>query len=335
MNVDRLAKELEEIYENSCYPNVTEDDKCLALDEQELAIIHMCLESLGNESGYCVDKYTTKDLYILMKNCNFGNRECKYDRVKEQPLKCKQFDRLSGYSLDNVSEILLVYYAVLLLTANDMSTFDYMGKSHRNYFQVYAYFACICPKTFSVLFLNAIYIFMRKAHKCSIGVLERYLEDTEKLWQAYYMLLLRHDIMAEITKEFTKLVSYDKRVFHTNYIKVYRWQVPGFLAFDFMGGDTIPESRYKTVIAGAKYFNRYFELLKNDLQNYSSIPNTIYEKIDSIVKKINLLIEVFCKLLETKVGKTQPIPENFANINELVKRYEKFCEESGAKLIKD
>ena len=67
--VDKYVKELEEMYEYSSFKKGIKEgnEKCLALDEQELAIMRMCIEELAGEEGIVKDNFFSRGLF--MKIC--------------------------------------------------------------------------------------------------------------------------------------------------------------------------------------------------------------------------------------------------------------------------
>lgn len=330
-NVDKLVKELEDIYENSCLMKAVEagNEKCLALDEQELAIIHMCIEGLEIQEGVNKDNYKSKGLFILPNNRNLGNDECPEDRVKNEPLKYKKFDNSGGYQLENMTELLLVYYAALLLFANDENTGDYNEESKRHYFKVYAYFACICPKTFSILFFNQIHLFMSNAHKqLPPDKLRNYLEYTEELWKEYNSLLLnerRIQVSEEVITQFSKIMSYDEEVFFDNLIQMQNLSEDGFLAFDFNGGDTLRGYRFKTILMGIEYFQWYLKYLKEEISKNSFREESLLNTIDNILEHAKTLGSIFEDFLR-KEGEQPPIfVREFDSIYGLLNNFYGYC----------
>ena len=332
-NVDKLVKELEDMYENSCLKKAVEagNKKCLALDEQELAIMHMCIEGIERKEGINKEKYISKGLFILLKNRKLGNSECKHERVKNEPLKFKKYENCDGYVLDNMTQLLLVYYAALLLYANSENTGDYHMESKRHYFKVYAYFACICPKTFSILFFNQIHLFMSMASKqLPVDELRVYLDYTDSLWSEYNKLLQskrRIEISEKIITQFSEIMSYDETVFFENRIQVEKLSEKGFLAFDFKAGDTLRVYRFKMILTGIEYFQWFLKYLKEEILRYSFIEEDIISKIDRILKNSEALRVVFGSFLEKEDGEPDKFVREFDNMYGLIQKFYKYCED--------
>lgn len=328
--VDKLVKELEDIYENSCLKKAIEkgSEKCLALDEQELAIMHMCIEELAGQEGIDKNNYSSRGLFILLKNRNLGSVVCTEDRVKEEPLKYKKIAEFDENILDKMTQYLLVYYAVILLYANDKNTGDHNEKSKRRYFKVYAYFACICPKTFCILFFNQLHLFMSKAHKnLSYNELREYLEYTEELWREYNLLLQsenRIKIIAEVTSQFSKIMAYDEDIFFENLIQIENLRDDRFLAFDFMKGDTLGVYRFKMVLEGIQYFQWYLKYLKDEIPKYS-FEDSLSSTIDRIQENTEILKSIFENFLEKKGVQARPFERKFDNIYGLLKHFYRYC----------
>lgn len=331
--VDKFVKELEDMYENSCFKKAIKEGngKCLALDEQELAIMHMCIEALVNEEGVDKNNYLSKGLFILLKNHNLGYSECTDDRVKEEPLKYKKFEESDEYMLDKMTQLLLVYYAVLLLYANDKNTGDYNEKSKRRYFKVYAYFACICPKTFCVLFFNQLHLFMSKANKnLSSNELREYLEYTEELWREYISLLQnerRIEITGEVISQFSKIMAYNENVLYENLIQIEDLCDNRFLAFDFMGGDTLGVYRFEIVIEGIHYFWWYLEYLKDEIKKRYS-EESLLSTVEKVQDNAEDLTDVFSNFLEKNGTQYSKFKRKFDNIHGLLKRFHKEFEDT-------
>lgn len=329
----QLIKEFEEIYENSCLKKAVEagNRKCLALDEQELAIMNMCIECLERQEGINKDNYITRGLFILQKNVNWGNRECKHDRVKRQPLKYKRYSKGNNYKLENISQLLLVYYAILLLYANDENTGDYCGESKRRYFMIYAYFACICPKTFSILFFNQIHLFMSKTSKQQrVDELREYLDYTDDLWKGYIQLLSNEkvtEISEEIITEFGEIMSYDEEVCYNECINIYNLREYGFLAFDFKSGDTLRGYRFKIVLTGIEYFKWYLKYLKDGVLKESFKEEYLLKTIDSILESAEKLKVIFESFLEKEEQQPDKFERQFDNIYGLLHNFYKYCED--------
>lgn len=337
MDVDKLAKEFEDIYKNSCYKKDPDNEKCLALDEQELAIIYMCLETLVNSNGYDKNKYRTDGLFILLKDDLIGSDECNDLKISEQLLRYKKCIFDSNYSLKDISDYLLIYYAVLLFYANENHTEILSNKSNRYYFKVYAYFACICPKTFSVLFFNQMYLFMEKTYSLNnVDMLNKYLDNTEMLWKEYNLLLEEEEcikISEQMINQFREILAYDKKKLIDNLIKFEDLRCEGFLAFDFREGDTIEESRYKKILNGIQYFKWYLVFLENRLSHNLAKENKVYEFIKNILKNAEQLDKKFCKLLKNKGDSFNRKEINFADMNEFFKSFRMFCNEELIYLI--
>ncbi len=323
--VDKYVKELEDIYENSCFKKAIDEGnkKCLALDEQELAIMHMCIEELVNED---VDKnnYWSRGLFILLKNRNLGSIQCTDDRVKKEPLKYKKFEEPDAYILDKMDELLLVYYAVLLLYANDKNTEDRDERSKRRYFKVYAYFACICPKTFYVLFFNQLHLFMSKAHKAqSYDELIEYLQYTGELWEEYNSLLQsgrRIEITEKVISQFSRIMAYDERDFFENLIQIENLCDNRFLAFDFMKGDTVGQFRFRRVLKGIQYFWWYLEYLKDKISKYP-YEEILTSAIESVQKNVDILKTIFDGFVENEEPDPLPFEKDFDNMSGLLRSF--------------
>lgn len=331
-----MSKELEEIYENCCHKRREHTDKCLALDEQEVALIHMCLKILGDEGGYNKDDYTTQGLFILLKTRNWDKDECKEDKVAEQPIKYKKFEYIPDYSVENVSELLVTYYAVMLLYVNQNCTLDYQNKLERNYFRVYAFFACICPKTFNVLIFNQIYLFMVKTQGCSLNVLKKYLIYSKELWMEYNELMnenKRDEVIGYLFKQFREIIAYDESALYANASKLYELLNEGFLAFDFMSGDTIPEARYGKIVNGIEYFERYLLLLSTELKKASVEEKEVYEYIESILENIKCLCIFFEQLIEDAGVYKNQITKEFTDTKDLLKKFVLYCDAENITLL--
>lgn len=337
MDIEKISKDLEEIYENCCHIKREDKDeyKCLALDEQELALIHMCIEIMGSKNGYNKNNYTSKGLFIILKNNYLGNNECKEDKVAEQPIKYKKFEYINGYSIENASNLFLAYYGVLIFYANGYSTSDFRNKSQRNYFKVYAFFACICSKTFNILLFNQIYLFMHKAHNCSLVALKQYLMNTEELWLEYNRLMNaqeRNNILGKLHGQFREIIAYDEETLYACTSKIYELCDEDFLAFDFMKGDTIPKARYSRIINGIEYFKCYLFFLKYELKEKEIEDCMVFEQIENILNNAIQLDDVFCQLINN--SKCELIKTtNFINTDDLIKKFEKYCEEESIELI--
>ncbi len=331
IDTDKLVKELEDMYENSCFKKATEagNEKCLALDEQELAIMHMCIEGLAIQEGIDKNNYISRGLFILLKNRDLGGSVCVDNRIKEEPLKYKKFEEPDEYLLDNMTNLLLVYYAALLFYANDKNTGDYNKKSKRCYFKVYAYFACICPKTFNILFFNQLHLFMSKAHKnLSPDELKIYLDYTDELWVEYNSLLQserRIEISEEVITQFSEIMAHNEEIFFENRIKIENFREDGFLAFDFKGGDTLREYRFKTVLVGIDYFQWYLKYLKLEISENSFREESLLNKIDKILANTVKLKSIFENLLENENVESVPFKREFDNIYGLLEKFYEYC----------
>lgn len=164
MGIKELLEEFEKIYINECYEDTNK--KCLALDEQEFAAIQLCLEILEDPLGnFDRNNYeVVKGLFITLKENPLKGLACDDVRVREKLLKFKMIRTTPNYDLETAPDVFWLYYALLLLYANEDATTEH-GKTvyfERNYFRVYAYLACICPKVFCTLFFNEIFVFMKK-----------------------------------------------------------------------------------------------------------------------------------------------------------------------------
>lgn len=332
-NIDKLVKELETIYENSCFKKSIEvgNKNCLALDEQELAIIRMCVECLASQKGIDIDNYVSNGLFILLKHRDLGSSACTKDRVKAQPVKYKKYYIKSDYLLDNMTQLLFVYYAVLLLYANDENTGVYNKESRRHYFKVYAYFACICPKTFNTLFFNQLHLFMSNVNKqLPLEELREYLRYTDELWEEYRVLMSnnrRIEISEEVITQFSEIMSYDENVFFNNMIQMQNMSEDDFLAFDFMGGDTLRGYRFKTILTGIEYFQWYLEYLKDKIQEQSFNENDLIKMIDNILESSKELKHIFEDLLKAEGNDIPQFERTFDNVYELLIQFEAYCTE--------
>lgn len=333
---NQLVKEFEEIYENSCLKKAVEtgNRKCLALDSQELAIMSMCIECLERQEGINKDDYMSNGLFILQKKVNWRDKECKHDRVRRQPLKYKRYSNTNNYKLENISELLLVYYAILLLYANNENTGDYCGESKRRYFIIYAYFACICPKTFSLLFFNQVHLFMSKTSKQQqADELRVYLDYTDDLWKGYVRLLANEkviEISEEVITKFCEIMSYDEEVLFNGYISIYNLKEDGFLAFDFKSGDTLRGYRFKIVLMGIEYFKWYLKYLKDGILKQSFKEEYLLKKIDNILESAEKLKSIFESFLEKEEQQPDKFERKFDNIHGLLHNFYKYCEDKVA-----
>ena len=224
-------------------------------------------------------------------------------------------------------DLLLVYYAVLMFYANDKNTKDHNEKSKRRYFKVYAYFACICPKIFCVLFFNQLHLFMSKAHKnLSYDELREYLENTKELWREYNSLLQnerRIEITEEVISQFGEIMAYDENVFFENLIQIENLCDNRFLAFDFMEGDTLGEYRFKIVIEGIQYFWWYLEYLKDEIEKNYSFEENLINIIDKVQENAMNLKAVFEDFLQKMGIKASTFKRKFDNIHVLLKQFYK------------
>lgn len=331
-NVDKLVKELEDIYVNSCLKEAIDagNEKCLALDEQELAIMYMCVEGIEREEGINKDNYIARGLFILLKDRELGESACNRSRVAAEPLKYKRIQYNGGYVLEHMTQLLLVYYATLLLYANNANTGDYYMQSKRHYFKVYAYFACICPKTFTILFFNQIHLFISIKYKqMSAKELKEYLDYTDELWKEYNLLLsneIRIEITEEVITRFSEIMSYDEAVFYENRIQLDKLSEDGFLAFNFKEEDTLREYRFKMLLTGIEYFHWYLKYLKSEMSGHSFKEEGLIGTIDSIIESTEALGKIFESFLKKEDGQPDLFVREFDNMYELKHKFYKYCE---------
>ena len=228
-----------------------------------------------------------------------------------------------------MTQLLLVYYAALLFYANDENTGDYNEKSKRRYFKVYAYFACICPKTFNIFFFNQLHLFMSKAHEePSPDELRKYLEYTEELWREYNSLLHSEriiEISEEVITQFSEIMAYDEEIFFDNRIQIEKLTEIGFLAFDFKNGDTLRGYRFKTVLMGIEYFEWYLKYLKNEISKNSFREESLLNAIDRIMENVAMLKLVFEDLLKEEGVQPHHFERRFDNIYGLLNDFYEYC----------
>lgn len=324
VNIDKLVKELENIYENSCFYKAIQNgnDKCLALDEQELAIIYMCIETLAMNEGLDINNYETRGLFIVPKNRSLITSVCSDNRVKNQPLKFKKFEYASNFQLEQMTQYFFVYYAVIIFYANDENTGDYNEEVRRHYAKVYAYFACLCSKIFFTLFLNEIYIFMSKVNsQLPYKELYEYLEYTEELWEEYNALLKNKrsvEISEKVIDEFCEIMSCDEKALFRSWITIENLREDVFLAFDYMQGDTISSYRFKKILMGIEYFQDFLRCLKKDIEKNTFREETLLKKIDNILEYAKQLKLIFEDLLKQKKAQPYQYDEEFDNTYRLL-----------------
>lgn len=328
MDAKQYSKEIEDIYENCCNEKCYNFEKCMALDEREIAIIHMCMETLGNESGLNKENYVSKGLFILLKDYNIGSNECNEDHVKEETVKYKSFLKVPDFSIESKSNSLLAYYSVVLFMANYNCTGNRADKIDRNYFKIYAYVACICAKTFNIFMLNQIYLFIIKTKTCSMNDLKMYLAETEDLWTECCFLLTennRKENVSKIIAQFMEIISYNEEAKYRNAGALYNLLQEGFLGFDFINGDISPIARYRRILHGIDHFRCYLDFLKNDLQNNNMADQEICNKIDSILNKTKELDLFFSQLLRKEGDNVLKESLSFTDVYDLLNKFELYC----------
>lgn len=284
MNNKDKVDAFEKIYENDCYIKIA--DKCLAVDQQEFALVYMCLDILDNRRGYGLDKYYTKDLYILPKEDFISTLECTIDKVKDLPLKVKMICLDSNYKTDDAPEALWIYYAALLLTANIDATSTHSGiiKSKRQYFKVYAYLACICSKVFCALFFNNVHIFMTKINnEHFLDKIKKYIEDEKELWKEYDNLFAQNahkDVTRKTLAHFRRVLKNDSVVMHL--LKIEQKRENGFLAFDYREENPSEKTKLLKVVKGIELFQDYLTYLDKDMKVYKDSVIHLMEDISDI-----------------------------------------------------
>ena len=334
MDVKKLAKEIEEMYINNCNINISGENRCMALDQQELAIVNLCLEEIGNKNGYDKEKYITRDLFILYKEDLIGKKECKDIKIAEQPLKFKKSKHNPKFSLEYVSEIFLLYYAVIIFYANDEGTKLYStvkteNKSKRHYFKIYAWFACICPKIFNILFFNQIHLFITSTcDNDTINEIKEYLESTEELWREYNYLIGNEgseETLGKVITKFLEIMEYNNEVM--GMMKVFeRIRHTGFLAMDYKNRDTHEGVMLKKAVKGIKYFQLHLSFLKEKLSCDSDGTSEINTHIEHIQEYTEQLEGEFCELLIEQNNDCDNIEAEIAtDMVENLKHFEAYC----------
>lgn len=329
MDIRGLVEEFEKIYINKSYEDT--DKKCLALDEQEFAIIQMCLEVLEDKLGrFNKNNYKTQDLFVLLSDSLLNGEECHEAVVENLSLKMKMIKIDPNYDFETAPKALWLYYALLLLYANEEATIEHNStiKLERDYFKVYAYLACICPKTFCPLFFNHIYIFMKKtSEQQDIRILREYFIHTKELWKSLSELLQldkRNYVVGRIHSQFRI-----KMGVHPNLLKLIkrmdRSRSRGFLAFDYKGREPAEQNRLKRIINGVEYFEEYLNFMRSKLEKYIDEGDHLYEDMNEILVYAEKIKERICQLLALEDAVPDKINHNFCNIEELIYQFENYC----------
>lgn len=332
--LEQLISELKDFYEANCVKKSCEKEKCMALDEQEIALIHLCIDILGNEHIYDISNYTIKELFIVHKDEDLCQKICDKNHTQNEALKYKRISQTSDISLDQMTELLLVYYIATLLCANDENTIG-GAEIKRSYACVYAYFACICLKTFRTLFLNQIYIFMSKTHnQASFNDIRKNLEYEEELLAAYAELMEdkgRMKAKREITNRFWEIMKYDKAI--KSLIKIEDLRMPGFIAFDYNGGDTVEGPSYVGILEGIEYLLCYLKYLEKNIDDGTFDGNKLKDAIGNVRQNAIRLRNVFELLAAEANVNVSVFEQKFENINMLLESFKKHFDNNYIKLI--
>ena len=170
---------------------------------------------------------------------------------------------------------------------------------------------------------------MSKAHKnLSLNELRKYLEYTEELWEEYNSLLQserRIEISEEVITQFSEIMSYDEEVFFENRIQIENLSENGFLAFDFQGGDTLREYRFKTILAGIEYFRWYLIYLKDEISKNSFREENLLNIIDKLMENTVMLKSIFEDLLKKEDAQLPRFERKFDNIYGLLNDFYAYC----------
>lgn len=330
MDINILSEELEKIYTNKCDCDM-KDKKgeriCLGLDEQELAIIHMCMDILENRTGYNKEDYKVDEMFILLKNSPICKYRCTGEKVAKQPLKMMELRKDPSYCFESTTNVLFTFYALILKYANCQGTHNYKDKSIREYFKIYAYFACICPKVFVTLFLNQINIFMKRIYvEDDKNKISNYVKDTKTLWEEYVYLFSEKGnklIFGEIISQYGKVVNRDHIC---DLINIEEMHTTGFLAFDYKGRSPVESAMLVKAIKGIIYFQHFLNLFKNEQLKYLKSEDEVIEDIESLYGLTKELYKQI-KLFIDESGTDYRKPDIAAfNIEELLERFKRFCE---------
>ena len=163
----------------------------------------------------------------------------------------------------------------------------------------------------------------------SFDDLKKYLQYTEVLWKEYNTLLSNSKrilISEEIITQFSEIMSYDETVFFDNLIQMYDLSEDGFLAFDFMGGDTLRGYRFKIIINGIEYFKWYLKYLKIEISKNTFEEKNLLSLIDSILESASTLSNVFEDLLQKENAEIPTFERRFENIYTLIKEFCNYCQ---------
>lgn len=330
MNAIDLAKQLEQVYENSYYKYYEYEikgKKCLALDEQETAILQLCMEELSLVEGYHPENFETKGLFILQKNKDWMNNKCVEERVRGEQLGYKKFNYFSNYNLDGVKSV-LIYFAAVLYYANEKNTGDKYQKIKRKYMKVYAYLACLCPRVFDILFQNNIYIFMKRTYKEED---KRFLLEQEKeLWDEYITLMTDKERMSVIRSSintFCEVLKTNNESGLNHIAKLHNLAEDNFLGYDFKEGDTLRGIRFKHVLLGIDYFKCHLSLLEEELKTDSFGEENSLALIEELRNDTEKLSRIFEKLLMEEESKIERecYTKDVDNIYKLIEMFKSKC----------
>lgn len=343
MEIREQVEAFEKIYTNNCYIEIA--DKCLAVDEQEFALIYMCLDVLNRKKGYDVNKYITNGLYIFPKDDFMKDMECQSEKITGLPIKVRMLQIDRNYKTEDAPEALWIYYAALLLAANEDSSPKHIEriKSKRQYFKVYAYLSCICAKVFCTLFYNNIYLFMERVGKEeSIDNVKKYFEDEKELWETYYDLLVKNAnkvVTRKTLTHFRRAIGNEGLV--SNLIKIEKRRENGFLAFDYKERNPSERTKIVKILNGMDFFQSFLSLLKVELKAYSNSSGHLFDDIcqieehtKNVQNRFEYLLEGYDKVYGGKIIEdARGARNNFSNIEELLECFGEYCEHDMIKLI--
>lgn len=333
-DVDKIKKDFEKVYESICQKESCINGKCMALDEQELALIHLCMDVLGNENGFNINNYAAQELFIVHKEKYLDNQVCDNLHVHNEPINYKKLECLSGFCMDEISELLIVYYVATLFYANDINT-NAAKYIERSYAKVYAYFACLCLKTFRVLFINQIYIFIQNTNEeVSLDAIRKKLEYEEELLAGYVELMEesgRAKATREIVRKFGLIMGYEKAL--EAYIRIEEQRRPGFIAFDYKEGDTIEDASYTCVFWGMEYLLQYLKYIEKRIGNNTYEKQKVLETIENLKNNINRLKKVFKIIVEDEKIEIRAFWKDFEDIKGLINSFKKHLDNELIDLI--